>query len=126
MALSRFTGIAAFALAAAMVPAAWAAGKANAELEAQYKQERAECTSGRSSQDRATCLKEAAAAYGEAKKNNLNTSGDGSLARNAMKRCDAQPQADRADCRARINGQGTTKGSVAGGGLIRETVTPVK
>ena len=82
------------------------------------------CYDGSSNQDRAICLKEARAAAYEAKRGGL-TSPDGSMDRNALMRCDALPAADKEPCRMRIMGAGTTSGSVAGGGLIREVVTPV-
>ena len=63
-------------------------------------------------QDRAACL---------------SNPGPGTEASNALARCQLQPMADRADCEARIKGTGQTsaQGSVMGGGMIRETVTPV-
>jgi hypothetical protein len=45
------------------------------------------------------------------------------LLRNALKRCEPLPEQDRKDCLARMQGQGTTSGSVAGGGIYRELVT---
>lgn len=78
-------------------------------------------------QDRAACLREAGAARDEARRGGL-TSGQGGD-QNAMARCDLQPPADRADCEARVRGTGagrtSVEGSVMGGGLIRETVTPI-
>jgi len=47
----------------------------------------------------------------------------GRYARNALKRCEPLNEPDRSDCVARINGQGTTSGSVAAGGIYRELVT---
>lgn len=46
-----------------------------------------------------------------------------SLARNAIKRCEPLPEPDRSDCVARIQGKGTTSGSVARGGIYRELIT---
>ena len=45
------------------------------------------------------------------------------LMRNALKRCEALREPDRQDCVLRMQGQGTTTGSVAGGGIYRELVT---
>jgi hypothetical protein len=44
-----------------------------------------------------------------------------------MERCKLQPAADQADCEARVRGGAgsSSGGSVMGGGVIRETVTPV-
>lgn len=112
----------AIALACACLPAL-ATGKAfSAEAQARYQRERAVCTSGQSNQDRATCLREAGAAFALAKQGALDD-GDAPYRRNATQRCDALPDADRQDCRARMGGQGTTSGSVAAGGIIRELVT---
>jgi hypothetical protein len=111
---------AAWALAALVLPAA-AAGPAAAETA--YEQEKARCIAGQSSQDRATCLKEAGAAYDEARRGSLGVTTAADLQRNATQRCEAQPAADRADCIQRIVGAGAAEGSVGGGGLIRQTET---
>ena len=99
-----------------------AAERSNAE--ATYQRERAACNSGQSGQDRATCLKEAGAALVEARRGGLNE-GQGQLEKNRLLRCDSQPPQDRQDCVRRMNGEGTTSGSVQGGGILRELVTPV-
>ena len=118
--------LAAFALVLALAPSAWsAAGKASSEAQQRYNQERVHCMSGESSQDRATCLREARAALQEARRNHLQTGAGVNLEANATARCNAQPAADRDACVQRIRA-GTTRGSVAGGGLIREVETPVK
>ena len=103
--------------------AAAASSPANA-AQTRYQQDRALCLSGMSNQDRATCLKEAGAARAEAQKGGL---GDGSepYADNQRKRCAQLPGSQRQDCLARMQGQGNISGSVAGGGLLRETVTAV-
>ena len=63
--------ISAIALALAVAPAAWPMGpaghKSMSQAQQQYRQDRAYCTSGQATEDRATCLKEAAAAYAEAR-----------------------------------------------------------
>jgi hypothetical protein len=92
-----------------------------------YAKERADCESGKTAQDRATCLKEAGAAEQERKRNALDN--NGSMRQNAIERCNAVAPKDKADCLARIEGPGQpnqstkTSGSVAGGGVIRETTT---
>lgn len=45
--------------------------------------------------------------------------------RNALVRCESLKGDDRQDCVSRIQGQGTTTGSVEGGGIYRELVTRV-
>jgi hypothetical protein len=105
---------------------AMAAGRSSqSEAQATYNSDRAACMRGDSGQDRATCLKEAGAALGEAKRGNLNDN-KAEFERNRLSRCDQQPQADRADCVRRMNGEGTTSGSVQGGGIYRELVTPAR
>ncbi len=109
-------------LGAALACGAALAAPAMPDARARYEQERAVCLSGQSNQDRATCLREAGAAYAEARKLGADES-KSQYQRNASKRCAALPDADRRDCMARMQGQGTTSGSVAGGGISRELVT---
>jgi hypothetical protein len=96
------------------------------EAQQQYKQERAHCLSGQSHQDRATCLKEAGAAYEEARRGALNNSGGSNFSQNATDRCNAQPPADREACVQRIMGADSASGSVKSGGVMRQTETVVK
>lgn len=93
--------------------------------DARAQSERMKCD-GRQ-QDRAACLREAGAAQQEAQRGGLSNAGAATEDKNAMARCQLQPMADRAECEARIKGVGqtSTEGSVMGGGMIRETVTPV-
>ena len=103
------------------------AEKSAAKADSTYATDKAACEQGRTSQDRATCLKEAGAAQDERRRSRLDTSG--SPAANATVRCDNVPSKDKADCLARIgaasapNQRTTTSGSVGGGGVIRETTT---
>jgi len=90
---------------------------------ARYQRERAVCTSGQSNQDRVTCLREAGAAFAQARHEGLSD-GPSPYARNARQRCEALPQDDRQGCLARMQGQGTTSGTAASGGIYRELVTP--
>ncbi|MES2975402.1 MAG: hypothetical protein V4757_17430 [Pseudomonadota bacterium] len=126
--MHRFTPRSAlsFTLAAAAFLAAPSAFAQSAEQ--RYQAEVARCNAGQTQQDRATCLREAGAARDEARKGNLATPASTDMARNATDRCKLQPAADQAACMQRIEGTGvtTTQGSVEGGGVIRETVTPVK
>lgn len=117
------------AIAVAMTAASIAPGGASAQVgsdaEARYRQERALCESGLSPQDRAACLREAAAARAEARRSQPGH-GLGDAARyleNALARCKPLPPEDRADCEYRVHGGGTTRGSVEEGGIYRETVT---
>ena len=106
-----------------MISSAWAADTSpRAAPEARYQREIAACTSPDYVGDRAACRKEAAAA--RAQRASLAAGEDpGAYARNAIKRCESLPEPDRADCVARMQGQGTTSGSPAKGGVLRELVT---
>ena len=88
-----------------------------------YQQELAVC--GRIQQDRAACIREAGAARQAAARGQLTSAPD--YQQNALARCQLQPPGDRGACEQRVMGTGQTdiEGSVLGGGLIRETVTPV-
>ena len=108
-------------LACASAGAAEKTGVADAQMRLQL--ERSMCMNGRTNQDRATCLQEAGAAYAEAVRDGLDDRGS-PYARNARQRCDRLPGEDRRDCLARMQGQGTTRGSAADGGIYRELVTP--
>ena len=79
--------------------------------------------SGKTSQDRATCLQEASAALQESGRGNLND-GQSDFERNRLLRCEKQPPEDRQDCVRRMSGEARTSGSVEGGGVLRELVTP--
>jgi hypothetical protein len=69
-------------------------------------------------------MKEARNAQADKRRGVLDTTGD--LQSNAMARCDVHTIADeRAACRARVMGMGDIDGSVAGGGLLRESETVV-
>ena len=93
-----------------------------AQAQAGYQQERAACLNGQSPQDRATCLKEAGAALAEARRGGLDSDGANFKA-NQRQRCDQLTGAEQQDCVARMQGRGSTQGSVAGGGILRELVT---
>ncbi len=119
---------AAAALATVLCAPALAAGRTGqapnraAQQQTTYQLERADCLGGRSGQDQKTCLREAAAADAEVRRGGLDD-GDARYPLNQRKRCDALPDQDRRDCVARMQGAGTTTGSVAGGGVLRELVT---
>ncbi|MDP9900596.1 hypothetical protein [Variovorax ginsengisoli] len=94
---------------------------------AKAQRERAVCDGVQ--QDRAACLREAGAAQQEARRGGLTNAAPTTYEQNALARCRSQPAPDRADCEARITGKGAGRtfqeGSVMGGGVIRETVTPI-
>ena len=104
-----------------------AAAKPSGAASSTYSADRANCDSGRTAQDRETCLKEAGAAQDERRRHRLDNAGNAPT--NATARCDNVPAKDQADCLARIgastapNQRTVTSGSVGGGGVIRETTT---
>jgi hypothetical protein len=103
---------------------AQAAGRSSlSEAQATYNRDRAACMRGEGGQDRATCLKEAGAALQEAKRGGLSDN-RAEYERNQTVRCDYQPAQDREDCMRRMRGEGTTSGSVQGGGVLRELTVP--
>lgn len=102
---------------------AGSAGASPPDARSRYEQERAACLSGQSGQERSSCLREAAAARAEAGRGGTAGENAAAYARNARLRCERLPAEQRDDCLARMEGQGTTSGSVAGGGILRELVT---
>ena len=92
-------------------------------LRLQYERERANCMTGQANQPRDVCLKEAGAAYAQARQGKLISPSDqpDQWANNALKRCQAQPVEDREMCERRVR-EGTVTGSVAGGGQLTTLV----
>jgi hypothetical protein len=87
-----------------------------------YQRESAACSALRDFDTRANCLSEASTRYAVTRPTPAEEQTD-ALMRNALRRCEPLPPALRSDCLARMQGQGTTSGSVAGGGIYRELVT---
>ncbi|HWP17928.1 MAG TPA: hypothetical protein VNO84_02245 [Burkholderiaceae bacterium] len=110
------------ALACAALMAAGLMGPAEAQTARErYLQERERCNSGQTHQDRATCLREAAAAYQAARRGELSRGlTENDFRQNALARCRVLPPADQAACEARVDGEGTVSGSVEEGGIYRE------
>jgi hypothetical protein len=130
--LQRSAGVLLAALCGLMAsPAspAWAAqpgaqSDAAVAVEATYQNEKAACLNGSSSQDRATCLKEAGAARAQARQHTLeggDTAAD--RKRNALARCGVVAPADKADCERLARGEGRRDGSVSEGAVYKELTT---
>jgi hypothetical protein len=98
--------------------------KTPADIQATYEHDRAKCLSGQSNEDQATCLKEAGAAREEAKRGKLTEDGT-AFHKNEKERCDVLSGDEKRDCISRTKGGGIVSGSVGGGGVLRETVTPL-
>ncbi|MCE4553408.1 hypothetical protein [Pelomonas cellulosilytica] len=99
-------------------------------LRLQYEREKADCLTGKTSEPRNVCLREAAAAYAQARQGRLGSSADQSAqwAANALKRCEVQRGEDRTLCERRVR-EGQVVGSVDSGGelstlTVRETDIP--
>ena len=103
------------------VPAGAAGPRATSEVEARYQREMAACAAAGYVGDRQACRRDAGAGR-NLPAGQVDADG-GRLARNAQLRCAPLPEADRADCLARMQGQGTTTGKAADGGIYRELVT---
>jgi hypothetical protein len=101
-----------------------AAGTQEAQAQALYKSERAACLNGTSRQERSACLAEAGAALQAARQGRLNVADAEQRQKNALARCDLQAAQDRNDCIRRMQGEGTTSGNAADGGILRELVRP--
>ena len=126
---SRWCGShAAFSLVALLAVSAAAAqvgaGPTRMDATGSYQHEVQSCVTGRTQQDRDTCLKEARNAQAE-RKHGTFSNGNANFQANAMARCNVLAGEERAACLARMQGQGSTSGSVAGGGLLRQVETVV-
>lgn len=100
-------------------------GTTGIDASGSYQSEIAACKSGQTQQDVNTCLTEARNAQAEKKRGRLDAADGSQLSMNAAARCDALRGEDKAACQLRMQGQGSTTGSVAGGGLLREITTEV-
>lgn len=93
-----------------------ASGKAKSEMAA--------CNSGKTQQDRVACLTEVRNANAEKRAGKLGNGAD--YTANAMRRCEVFKESEAlAACRARIEAQAGLEGSVASGGVLRQTETVV-
>ena len=95
------------------------AAKNTDPLRLQYERERADCMTGRNQQPRDVCLREAAAAYAQAREGKLISPTDrpDQWAANALRRCRVQPPEDREMCERRVR-EGQVVGSVEAGGQL--------
>jgi len=120
--------LAACALGALAFPPAASAGASVSGnwIHDQYLQDRAACLRGTPGEEQKTCLREAGAAQQAAKRGQLADEGAADYERNRFARCETHKDpAERDYCERRMRGEGTTSGSVAGGGILRELVVTV-
>ncbi len=107
--------------------AAQAAPGASDAAQQRYALDRQACLSGQSQESRDVCLREAGAALQAARANQLTSEDANTYERNAVQRCSVfKTSEDRSECMGRMTGKGAVSGSVEGGGLLREIVTPVR
>lgn len=116
-------GVAAL-LAVTAATAQVATGTTGIDASGSYQQEVNACMTGKTQQDQATCLLEARNAQADKKRGVLDNAG-AQFDSNAGTRCDVLNGEDKAACQARVLGYGSTTGSVAGGGVLREVETVV-
>lgn len=81
--------------------------------------EMAACNSGRTQQDRQTCLTEVKNANEARRAGKVDNAG-GQFNANALERCKALSGEDKLACEARVVGYGNPQGSVAGGGVLTQ------
>jgi len=118
-------GWVAAAVLAVCLPAAWAAGPDRSAIEAAYQRDRAACQALSPTQDRTSCLRDAGAHRAQALRTGVRGgSSPQELERNALQRCQSHNTPEqRTICERMARGEGTSSGSVQGGGTIRELVT---
>jgi hypothetical protein len=111
---------------AALLAVTAAAAQIAIDSSGNYKNEMQSCRTGKTPQTQANCMEEARNA--QADKTHRKTAPQADLQANAMARCEPLPVDDKAACRARMMGQGSSSGSVAGGGILRSftSVEPLK
>lgn len=121
------TSAAAFAAAALLslgATAQIAAGTTGIDATGNASSEMNACLTGRTQQDRETCMTEVRNANAAKRAGQVDNAG-GQFGANALKRCDVFQGEELIACQARIVGYGKTDGSVAGGGAIRQVETVV-
>ncbi len=101
-----------------------ASAQAQNEAMTRYRQEMSVCNTGQSNQDVGTCRTEARNALAESRRNGL-TNPAGQMQSNMMMRCSAHEGDDRRACEMRMGTQGSTEGSVAAGGILRQSTVTV-
>ncbi|MDZ4123561.1 MAG: hypothetical protein U1E02_05195 [Hydrogenophaga sp.] len=104
--------------------AACALSGSGAWAQSTYDQDRAACMRSDSQHERTSCLREAGAVRAQGINRAPGATPEARM-ENAMKRCADLPPENKSTCERMVHGEGTASGSVAGGGMIRELVTPV-
>ncbi len=101
------------------------AQNAGADIQSRYQQEVERCRGGLSGQALETCMKEAGAAKAEAQRNRLAPASSVDYEQNQLQRCNVfKDEAERRSCVERTR-QTPTKGTIEGGGVLREHIETV-
>lgn len=111
-------------LAVGAASAQVASGTTGIDASGNTQREKAACHNGMTQQDFVTCMREANNAAAAKSSGKLDNAG-GQFEVNSLKRCDVLQGNDKIACEARIMGYGSTSGSVAGGGVVRQVETVV-
>ena len=101
-----------------------ASGTTGIDATGNAQSELAACVSGKTQQDRETCMTEVRNANAAKRAGKVDNSG-GRFKQNALSRCDVFQGEEQIACQARVVGYGDAAGSVAGGGVIRQVETVV-
>jgi len=101
-----------------------ASGTTGIDATGNAQSELAACISGRTQQDRETCMTEVRNANAAKRAGKVDNSG-GNFRQNALSRCDVFQGEELIACQARVVGYGDAAGSVAGGGVIKQVETVV-
>lgn len=104
--IQRWCGALALGAGSLMAFGAHAAGTGSGQ--SQYQMDVQRCNSGDTSQDRATCLREAGAARQESQRNRLDDKQEGRYQDNAMMRCKNLPASQQQDCITQMTSGNTT------------------
>jgi hypothetical protein len=112
------------ALAMTAATAQVASGTTGIDASGNAQSEMAACTSGRTQQDKETCMKEVRNAN-EAKRAGRIDNASNQFSANSLERCNVLIGEDKVACQARVVGFGNPQGSVAGGGVVTEIETAV-
>jgi hypothetical protein len=92
-----------------------------AAAKARYVQDMADCSSGRTNQDLATCRLEARNSLADVSRARPSDTPE-QYQQNALQRCEVHRGDDRVDCEARILDIGNVSGNVNDGGILRSSV----
>ncbi|MBP9147649.1 MAG: hypothetical protein KBG00_02625 [Rhodoferax sp.] len=90
------------------------------DARARYQQDLADCDNPNSRQDPQACRLEATRARAEAQRGGF-TNQQADYTHNRLRRCDVHQGDARAQCVIRMQAQSGVQGSVAGGGILRES-----